>query len=456
MAEIGSPVSELCPPGSTIPSNPIVTNDFPLNAELKDIKPEELQKSSSEVPCLENILEDRGHITEKDKCLLNAPCFHSIAEVHIPYEIGAQMASGENHQNEQASLVLTKKVSSLHRYIGEENLSPTKQYFQRSHLDPAQIQQKDHINPTFLKKNQEAPILPLVCKEAIHTQQSSNVTTFCRAASSPIQPSSIPVRTCCTQVSEEFSRHIKPSRLEAAACCSHHVAVEDMFAAYCHPQPIPAPAQLVPRLMSMEADCKGQKAGPTLLTLPPLVSSISETRLDSKRLVHCCSLDCKWSGPLRQAGSQQQSVKNIQNMRDAGTMTSCRELKDIGVQVGQESERSTQHVFPKVCLVDEKENGNDKLTGQQKTQIKDVKWDSEGMTWEVYGASVDPEELGLAIQRHLELQIKETAGRAEKYSQQNTTTSQLGNEKRERKRRKGVMAALRPSACCSRTSTAVD
>ncbi|CAF94536.1 unnamed protein product, partial [Tetraodon nigroviridis] len=39
--------------------------------------------------------------------------------------------------------------------------------------------------------------------------------------------------------------------------------------------------------------------------------------------------------------------------------------------------------------------------------VKEVKWDAEGMTWEVYGASVDPEELGLAIQRHLELQIRE-------------------------------------------------
>ncbi|MCJ8730382.1 hypothetical protein PDJAM_G00183850 [Pangasius djambal] len=468
MAEIGCPVPEL-PPGSTIPSNSTVTNDIiiPLSAELKDITPEELQKSSSEVPCSENILEDRGHIKEKDKCLHNVPCPHSIAEVHISDEAGARVASGMNHQNEQASLVLIEKASSLHRDLGEENLSPAKQYFQRSHIDTHQIQQKDPIHPlqsetiepTSLNKNQEAPIPFLVCKEAMHAQQSSSITTFLSAASSPIQPSSVQVCTSgCAQVSEEFARNIKPSRFEAAACCSlhHHGAVEDTFAAYCHPQPIPAPALLVPRLMNMEGDCKGQKAGPTLLSLPPLVSSISETRLDSKRLVHCCSLDCKWPGPLRQAGSQQQLVKEVKNMRDAGTMTSCRDLKDIGVQVGQDSERSPQHVFPKVCLLDERENGNDKLTGQQKTPVQDVKWDSEGMTWEVYGASVDPEELGLAIQRHLELQIKETSGRAARFSQQNTTTSQLGNKKRESKRRRGVMAALRPSVCCSRSSTAVD
>lgn len=469
MAEFGSPVSELFTTGRIIPSNLAVRNDsiVTLSAELKDVKTEELNKSYSEEPCSKNVLEDRGHIKEKDKFGHNAVCSHSIAEVHISDEANAQMATGMNHQTEQTLLVLTEKASSLHRYQGEENLFPTKQYFQSCHSDALQIQQQNYIHPlqsktiesTSLNTNQKAPILSLVCKEAIHTQQSSSVPTFCRAASSPIQTSSVQVcPSSCAQVSGEFVRDIKPSRLEAAACCSpyHHTAVEDTFAAYCHPQPIPAPAQLGPRLMNAEGDCKGQKAGPTLLCLPPLVTSISETRLDSKRLVHCCSLDCNWPGPLRQAGSQQQYVKEVKNMKDAGTMTSCRELKDIGVQVGQDSERSAQHVFPTVCLVDERENSKDKLTGQQKTPVKDVKWDAEGMTWEVYGASVDPEELGSAIQKHLELQIKETAGRAARLSQLKTTTSHLENAKSETKKRRGVMAALRPPVCCRRTSTAVD
>ncbi|XP_033986237.1 G protein-regulated inducer of neurite outgrowth 3 [Trematomus bernacchii] len=39
--------------------------------------------------------------------------------------------------------------------------------------------------------------------------------------------------------------------------------------------------------------------------------------------------------------------------------------------------------------------------------IHDVVWDEQGMTWEVYGASVDPESLGFAIQSHLQCKIKE-------------------------------------------------
>ncbi|KAK6324732.1 hypothetical protein J4Q44_G00040740 [Coregonus suidteri] len=47
--------------------------------------------------------------------------------------------------------------------------------------------------------------------------------------------------------------------------------------------------------------------------------------------------------------------------------------------------------------------------GKQKGEksVHDVLWDEQGMTWEVYGASVDPESLGFAIQSHLQCKIKE-------------------------------------------------
>ncbi|XP_043101302.1 G protein-regulated inducer of neurite outgrowth 3 [Puntigrus tetrazona] len=44
---------------------------------------------------------------------------------------------------------------------------------------------------------------------------------------------------------------------------------------------------------------------------------------------------------------------------------------------------------------------------QSKKSVHDVVWDEQGMTWEVYGASVDPESLGFAIQSHLQCKIKE-------------------------------------------------
>ena len=51
---------------------------------------------------------------------------------------------------------------------------------------------------------------------------------------------------------------------------------------------------------------------------------------------------------------------------------------------------------------------DDDESGKQKDKgVHDVLWDEQGMTWEVYGASVDPESLGFAIQSHLQCKIKE-------------------------------------------------
>ncbi|KAG8134401.1 hypothetical protein E2320_007507 [Naja naja] len=48
-----------------------------------------------------------------------------------------------------------------------------------------------------------------------------------------------------------------------------------------------------------------------------------------------------------------------------------------------------------------------KVHQKQSKRVRDVVWDEQGMTWEVYGASLDPESLGIAIQNHLQRQIRE-------------------------------------------------
>ncbi|XP_030610163.1 flocculation protein FLO11 [Archocentrus centrarchus] len=42
--------------------------------------------------------------------------------------------------------------------------------------------------------------------------------------------------------------------------------------------------------------------------------------------------------------------------------------------------------------------------GGRRSSMKQVQWDEDGMTWDVHGASVDPEELNTAILKHLESQ----------------------------------------------------
>ncbi|XP_023281449.1 uncharacterized protein LOC111669399 [Seriola lalandi dorsalis] len=334
----------------------------------------------------------------------------------------------------------------------------------------------------------------LACKQPMQLQQCNILTTICRGVSGGDSGAQQP-QSGCVRVSppravvkvEGEKGHLLP-QCDKGLCYSSylpHANFEDTFAAYCHPQPIPAPSQLLPRLAGVEQSCDRQR--PTVLpsvtnqlTLPRLISSVSETGLDAKHLLRCCNLSCSWvsslppgGGPPSQKhfsgeGCCSSPIGHVRTKtRDMGTMTGHREMRDVGVQTGQ---TVTPHVFPQICLSEESRrsisssqtpsltntdsNEGKKPGGAPKSPVKEVKWDAEGMTWEVYGASVDPEELGLAIQRHLELQIKETASRAAKLSRQNTNTSrQSGNTSCQRKTSR-MMGSIR--TCCTRTTTAVD
>ncbi|GAA6094643.1 G protein-regulated inducer of neurite outgrowth 3 [Tachysurus ichikawai] len=55
----------------------------------------------------------------------------------------------------------------------------------------------------------------------------------------------------------------------------------------------------------------------------------------------------------------------------------------------------------------ERDKADEKAAKANKKSVHDVVWDDQGMTWEVYGASLDPESLGFAIQSHLQCKIKE-------------------------------------------------
>ncbi|XP_060896532.1 uncharacterized protein LOC132975770 [Labrus mixtus] len=339
---------------------------------------------------------------------------------------------------------------------------------------------------------QEADIHSILsCKQPMELQQCKISTTVSTSGEgSATQPQS---RCVCRSFPQTVTvggvqENCRPQfKCDKALCCGsyvNHAHFEDTFAAYCHPQPIPAPCQLLPRLAGAEQSCDSKRAAepPSAinhLALPRLISSVSETGLDAKHLLRCCNLSCSWVSNLP-PGARPQSPKHFgleaccsssaglfrTSTREMGTMTANKVLRDVGVQTGQ---IVTPHVFPEICLAEESRseisrsptlktdsNGDKKPGGAPKSPVKEVMWDAEGMTWEVYGASVDPEELGLAIQKHLELQIKETAKHAAKLSRQDTNTSrQSGNNGCQRKRSR-MMGSFRTPACCARTTTAVD
>uniref|UniRef100_UPI0037E95CBA G protein-regulated inducer of neurite outgrowth 2 n=1 Tax=Semicossyphus pulcher TaxID=241346 RepID=UPI0037E95CBA len=388
-----------------------------------------------------------------------------------------------------------------------QNIKPASLPVYRSHSDTLPITQGVHPSAPdneacglayHARGNsiQEADVrCMLSCKQPMELQQCNIITTFSRGVTSGEGPVHHPQSKCLCISSPQTAAKLEgvkekgqlPTKCDKAHCCGsyiNHANYEDTFAAYCHPQPIPAPSQLLPRLTHAEPICDIQHAvePPSAinhLNLPRLISSVSETGLDAKHLLRCCNLNCSWASTLP-PGAGPQSLKTFgleeccsgsiglfrTTTRDMGTMTAHKELRDVGVQTGQ---TVTPHVFPEICLAEESRsetscsqtpnpdsNGDKKAGGAPKSPVKEVKWDAEGMTWEVYGASVDPEELGLAIQKHLELQIKETANHAAKLSRQDTNTSrQSGNNRCQRKRSR-MMGSFRTPACCVRTTTAVD
>ncbi|NWI34679.1 GRIN2 protein, partial [Sula dactylatra] len=263
--------------------------------------------------------------------------------------------------------------------------------------------------------------------------------------------------------------------------------------AYCHSLPIPS-IQLVPRLVCSVSESGKEQAAPgyfhsfstsDILTYPKLVSSVSESGLDAKRVLKCCSIPAEQlqhahhraqqerappeTKAARVAFSSQQGADMVMTTKDMWTMTSMNDLtkglkpalerRDAEVQTLPTIECKSaatspaaaaeghSHVFPEVNLEQDLE--------APKSPVREVRWDDEGMTWEVYGASVDPEVLGLAIQKHLEIQIEQfqtepaqPAGR----SNEEPSSDKMGKKRPFRT----MMHSLRYPSCCARSSTAVE
>nr|XP_003414130.1 G protein-regulated inducer of neurite outgrowth 3 [Loxodonta africana]XP_023409015.1 G protein-regulated inducer of neurite outgrowth 3 [Loxodonta africana]XP_023409016.1 G protein-regulated inducer of neurite outgrowth 3 [Loxodonta africana]XP_023409017.1 G protein-regulated inducer of neurite outgrowth 3 [Loxodonta africana]XP_023409018.1 G protein-regulated inducer of neurite outgrowth 3 [Loxodonta africana] len=95
-----------------------------------------------------------------------------------------------------------------------------------------------------------------------------------------------------------------------------------------------------------------------------------------------------------------------------------------------------------------------KLQLKQSKRVRDVVWDEQGMTWEVYGASLDPESLGIAIQNHLQRQIREHEKliKAQSSQSRRSISSDTSSNKKLKGRQHSVFQSMlqnfrRPNCC---------
>ncbi|XP_069574069.1 uncharacterized protein gprin3a [Brachyistius frenatus] len=99
----------------------------------------------------------------------------------------------------------------------------------------------------------------------------------------------------------------------------------------------------------------------------------------------------------------------------------------------------------------EEEDGREEETAKP----QEVAWDEQGMTWEVYGASVDVECLGTTIQSHLETKIREQEHHIRTLRKSICSDSSLtgGKMKKRKKRKKRTGGIL---GCCRKAPAVTD
>ncbi|XP_054436475.1 G protein-regulated inducer of neurite outgrowth 2 [Pteronotus mesoamericanus] len=206
---------------------------------------------------------------------------------------------------------------------------------------------------------------------------------------------------------------------------------------------------------------------PGVLAFPKLVTSVSESGLQAQHGVtfhcrlpgelpghsHCCAHPWGPTGLATEPGAKTKDVWTMTSASDlAPVLMSPLSAQDAGVQAAPMAECKAVatsppleapvalHTFPEVTLGSSLE--------EVPSPVQDVRWDAEGMTWEVYGAAVDPEVLGVAIQKHLEMQF-------EQLQREPASEDSLSAEGR-RGPLRAVMQSLRRPSCCGCSSTAPE
>ncbi|XP_051249557.1 G protein-regulated inducer of neurite outgrowth 1-like [Dicentrarchus labrax] len=120
-------------------------------------------------------------------------------------------------------------------------------------------------------------------------------------------------------------------------------------------------------------------------------------------------------------------------------------------------ERGRRDVSAESIWEEEEEEAEEKVTkeGEEEDETakpQEVAWDKQGMTWEVYGASVDLECLGTTIQSHLESKIREQEKHITTLRKSVCSNSSFRGYKikKRRKRRGGILG------CCTKPPAVED
>lgn len=166
----------------------------------------------------------------------------------------------------------------------------------------------------------------------------------------------------------------------------------------------------------------------------PCHQSDSVTCVNKAPFHHVCKIDIELSSRtvLSSNGND-----NTASLSPCLCTTSFQQNSDLSLSI-QHNKEAEKNVGRPTLNEEEQE-------GENMGKPQEVVWDKQGMTWEVYGASVDMDCLAVAIQSHLECKIKE-----QKKQITSLRRSICCNNKVKMKRKGGVLT------CCRKASTVMD
>lgn len=131
---------------------------------------------------------------------------------------------------------------------------------------------------------------------------------------------------------------------------------------------------------------------------PAATTSVRSVSAERSSLKHVCKIDIELRG---QSLLPSVISDKCQSLPACLRTYSFQEEPRLMAPLGQNQDKGVS--ADSICENDEE----DEEAGEKAERPQAVAWDEQGMTWEVYGASVDLESLGTAIQSHLESKIRD-------------------------------------------------
>ncbi|KAM9818586.1 G protein-regulated inducer of neurite outgrowth 3 [Syngnathus typhle] len=241
-------------------------------------------------------------------------------------------------------------------------------------------------------------IPPIAVEQGRDAEVQAVASTSCKAVST--SPSLLPFRLNATNHEETHSltvvyqsdgslgfRQIGPSMNMGQGPTVERLTVE---------------AEMCPAAVSAPLDAKlgakPKESAPTLSSIQPMyqinIEHGNRKEPENRKAVEI---------PATKFGESQTDAPSKSGLAD----------KAVTAQIKSSAATNTSSEFDDVTKDSETETKQQTDTEesddekQTRKSVHDVVWDEQGMTWEVYGAAVDPESLGFAIQSHLQCKIKE-------------------------------------------------